>query len=244
MEHREMQWKSKDGLDLFGQLWQPEDPQAVICMVHGIGEHGGRYQHVAEYFNRNNIAFLAFDHRGHGRSGGKKGHTPSYAMLMYDIYKMLDKKNELYADLPTFLYGHSLGGNIVSNFILAEQPTNIKGAILSSPYFKMGFEPPSSKVSLARFMNKIYGAFSDKTGLDATHISKDETVVKTYVDDPLVHDRMTARMFVDTYDAGEWALNNAKKLTIPTLVMHASEDQLTSPGASRQFSDAAGDMAT
>lgn len=242
--HQKINWQSKDNLNIFGQLWQPEDPQAVICMVHGIGEHSGRYAHAAEFYNKNNIAFFALDHRGHGQSEGKRGHTPSYAMLMYDMHKFLERKESLYGDLPCFMYGHSLGGNIVSNFILAEQPKKVAGAILSAPYFKLGFEPPASKVSLARFMNKLYGAYSDKTGLDANHISKDKAVVNHYKEDPLVHDKMTARMFVDTYDAGNWALNNAEKLSIPALVMHAAEDKLTSPDASKTFVEKAGDLAT
>ncbi len=238
-----LQWKSKDELDLFGYKWVPDEPKAVIGLVHGIGEHCERYHHMAEFYSKNNIAVIAFDHRGHGKSGGKRGHTPSYAMLMYDMHHFMDQIRSTFADLPVFLYGHSFGGNVVSNFVLAEQP-DIKGAILSGPYFKLGFEPPASKVKLARTMNKIYGAFTDKTKLDATAISKDEEVVKKYVDDPLVHDKMTARMFVDSYDAGNWALRNATKLHVPALVMHGSEDRLTSVKGSEEFVDAAGALAT
>jgi len=238
-----LEWTSKDGLKMFGRMWEPNNTRAIICLVHGMGEHCFRYDHLANFFNDNDIAVLAYDQRGHGKSEGKRGHTPSYAMLMYDIDKLLAEKNIHLPETPTFLYGHSFGGNMVSNYILANQP-KIKGAIITGALFKLGFDPPKFKVALGKMMSNIYGAFTERSKLDANGLSYDKTVVQQYKEDVLVHDYISARMFVDTMDAGQWALNNAGTLSIPALVMHGADDKITKPSGSAEFVAKAGKLAT
>lgn len=112
MKWAEWGWESNDGLKMYAQSWEPEEsPKAVVCLVHGLGEHSGRYAHVGKASTEAGFALAAFDLRGHGKSGGPRGHTPSFDAFMNDIegfQKQLDKR---FSNLPRFLYGHSLGGN-------------------------------------------------------------------------------------------------------------------------------------
>ncbi len=233
--------RSVDGLSLFTCRWNVENPRGVICLVHGIGEHSGRYAHVAAYLNQAGYAMLGFDLRGHGRSQGQRGHIPGYESFMEDIALMLRSARERWPQQPLFLYGHSLGGNQVINYLLRRQPS-LAGAVATGPSLRIAFEPPAFKVALGRLMNNLMPAFSQVTGLEVQALSRDASVVQAYIDDPLVHDRISARFFVDAMDAGFWALEHAAELKTPLLVMHGSADRLTSPKASEEFAARAGSL--
>ena len=125
MQHIEFTQQAPDGVQFYFQGWQPETPpKAVVCLVHGLGEHSGRYAHVAAALNDAGYALLGFDLRGHGKSGGPRGHTPSYETLMDDIGRLLAEAAQRYPGQPQFLYGHSLGGNLVLNYALRRKPAH------------------------------------------------------------------------------------------------------------------------
>jgi len=146
MKHTEFKFKTSDELQLFGQSWQPEDrPRAAICLVHGMGEHSGRYGHVADRLTQAGYSVFAFDLRGHGKSLGPRGHTPSYRTLLNDINSLLNEVDKNFPELPLFLYGHSLGGNLVLNYVLRRQP-KFKGVIVTGPWLRLAFEPPRFKI--------------------------------------------------------------------------------------------------
>jgi len=166
IKHTEFKFKTFDGLQLFGQSWQPENqPKAVICLVHGLGEHSGRYVHVANRLTKAGYAIFTFDLRGHGKSEGLLGHTPSYEALMQDISSMLEAANKQFPQIPSFLCGHSLGGNLVLNYVLRRQP-HLKGVVATAPWLRLAFEPPVSKIALGKMTNYIWPSFSQKSGLD------------------------------------------------------------------------------
>ena len=123
-------------------------PKAAIMLVHGHGEHVARYDHVAAALTEKGYAMLGFDLRGHGKSGGPRGHTPSYDALMDDIASFSQQTDQRYAGLPRFLYGHSLGGNLVLNYALRRKP-DLHGVIATGPWLKLAFDPPASQVTLA-----------------------------------------------------------------------------------------------
>jgi alpha-beta hydrolase superfamily lysophospholipase len=112
------EWQTQDQVMLKGRCWLPEQPKALVCLVHGFAEHMGRYTHVAEYFNAQGYGLIGFDLRGHGQSGGRRGHTPSYDDLIENIREMLALAAEKLEGLPLFLYGHSMGGNLVANYLI------------------------------------------------------------------------------------------------------------------------------
>jgi alpha-beta hydrolase superfamily lysophospholipase len=244
MKTYESGWENKDGVKFYLCGWEPnEKPKAVVVLVHGHGEHVGRYTHVAEAFTKAGYALVGFDLRGHGKSGGPRGHAPSYEALMDDIAVFLEQVIRRYPKLPMFIYGHSLGGNLVLNFILRRRP-NAVGAIVTAPWLKLAFDPPAAQVSLARIMNKIAPGFTQHSKLDTKALSHDAQVVKAYNNDPLVHDKISARLYLGMYDSGLLALEHAAEFPIPLLLMHGTADQITSYNASREFAERGGEKVT
>ena len=156
MKYTEFKVETFDGLQLFGQGWQPDrESKAIICLVHGMGEHSGRYRHIANRLNRAGYSMVAFDLRGYGKSPGPRGHVLSYEAFMRDISSLLEIADQQFPQLPSFLYGHSMGGNLVLNYVLRYKP-RIKGVIVSGPWLRLAFEPPVFKVVLCKMMNNIW----------------------------------------------------------------------------------------
>lgn len=214
-------------------------PNAVITLIHGMGEHAMRYEHVANFFNQHNIAFVSMDHRGHGRSSGKRGHAPNYEALMHDVEMLLQKTYELHPGVPVILYGHSMGGNLVLNYLIRKKPA-VKGAIVTAPYLRLAFEPPAWKVKLGKLSAGILPSLSQPTGLDTKAISRDPEVVSRYEKDPLVHDKITSAFFVNVHFAGPYAIEHAQEIEVPILLMHGTADRLTSVDGSKEFAARAG----
>ena len=122
-----------DNTPLLVNSWIPENVEVVLLIIHGLGEHSQRYDQVANFFNERKTAVFGMDLRGHGKSGGKRGHTPSYGQLMEDIEQGMIQARSAYPNLPLFIYGHSLGGNLVTNFLLRKNVSELAGAIISAP---------------------------------------------------------------------------------------------------------------
>jgi len=231
----EFKLESFDGLPLFVQSWQPKSKsKAVICLVHGLGEHSGRYTYVANRLTQAGYSLIAFDLRGHGKSPGPRGHTPCYEALMLDISSLLKVANRQFPQLPSFLYGHSLGGNLVLNYALRCK-SQLKGVIVTAPWLRLAFEPPAFKIILGQMMNKIWPSFSQINGLDTKALSHDPEVVKAYENDPLVHSHISARMFISVYQSGIWALKHAAEFSLPLLLMQGGADKIISLKASSEF---------
>lgn len=237
MKHQDLKWTASDGIEIYGQCWLNDaKPKAVICIVHGMGEHSTRYAHVAEYLVDAGYSVIAYDHRGHGKSGGKRGHTPSYDLLLDGVSDLLNQAEKIVLGSKKIIYGHSMGGNVVLNYALRRKPS-IAGVIASSPWLKLAFDPPKFEVALGRFVNNIFPGFTQSTKLDATAISSDKKEVEKYMNDPLVHDKISARFFVETYSAAAYALEHASEMKLPLLIFHGTEDRLTSPEGSQQFAE-------
>ncbi len=227
--------QTSDRIQLKGHLFKSElAPIGVMVIVHGMGEHGGRYAHVADFYNKKGIHCLAFDLRGHGKSDGQRGHTPSFTQLMDDLQKMQEEAKKQFPDLPILWYGHSMGGNLSLNYFIRNQP-NIKAAIISAPYIRLAFDPPKWKTVLGKWSASILPTLSQPTGLDAKAISRDKKVVDKYVKDPLVHDKITSSFFVNVHFAGPYILENQSKLNVPIYLLHGKADQLTSFAASEEL---------
>jgi len=227
---------STDNLQLKGCCWEIANPKAILAIVHGMGEHSARFNELSSFFNDNGLVVVAFDHRGHGMSEGKRGHTPSYDQLLSDVDQFLNFINGLYSNLPIFLMGHSMGGNIVLNYSLSKKH-KCTGIIASSPWLRLAKLPPTWLVSIARIINKVYPKLTFNTDLDPNLISRDNEVVKQYIEDPMVHSKITSNFYLQVNNAGEKALHLANKNNIPTLVFHGSEDGLTSHLASIEFAE-------
>jgi len=235
MKHSEFNCVSNDGLSLHFQIWQPADKiKGVVCVVHGHGEHLGRYEHVSKKLNDNGYALIGFDLRGHGKSEGKRGHSPSISAFMDDIAMLLEKAHHEFVGIPLFIFGHSLGGTLVLNFMLRRKP-NVLATIVTAPSLMPIFPIPKWKLSISRFLRIVLPTCPIPTGLTVSSLSRNHAVVEAYKKDALVHGLVTAKSGLDILEMGKWALQHANEISLPLLLMHGTKDQLTSMQATEAF---------
>ncbi len=241
MSHDVLTWQACDGDTVFA--WRRRaggTVRAVVCLVHGIGEHSGRYEEAAEVLAAAGISFYTFDLRGHGKSSGKRGHTPSYARLFDNIDRVIATARAAEGEsCRVFVWGHSMGGNIALNHVLLRTPL-ISGVIVTSPYLRLEREPRGFEILIARFMNAVAPSYTRETSLDVRSLSRDPAVVEAYRADPLTHGFISARWFVSARKAAHYALAHAAELRYPLLLMHGSADGITSVAGSREFADSLG----
>ncbi|OPZ83222.1 MAG: Phospholipase YtpA [bacterium ADurb.Bin429] len=237
MPHHEYTWHTEDGLRLFGQAWTPNDPaSAVVCLIHGLGEHSGRYAAIAEALTAADIACLACDLRGHGYSEGVRGHAGAYERLLDDIDLLLDVASTLFPGVPRFTYGHSLGGNLVLVHGLRRRP-RLAGVVAVGPALRMVNAVPVWKLGAAILFYHLWPSFQFDNGLHHTQISRS----REETPDPLNHRLVSARLGLDMLRAGEWALARAAKFSLPLLVMSGREDAVSDIDAAVAFASAAPD---
>jgi alpha-beta hydrolase superfamily lysophospholipase len=237
MNHFEWNW-TQEGYKLYGQGWSPMEVKGVVIIVHGFNEHSSRYADAAERLTKSGYAVLALDQFGHGKTEGKRGHTPSYDAFLDSIQIMLDEANKRFPDAKKYLWGHSMGGGIVINFLLRRNP-KINAAVATGPLLKLAFEPPAFKVFLASMMKNIYPAFTEKAEIESSGISRDAAEVRKYNADPYNHGKITAGTFFGFFEAGKWALEHAGELKTPLLLMHGTADRLTSFEGTKEFASKA-----
>ena len=228
---------AKDGIELFIRENIPPQYKAMICIVHGFGEHSGRYAHVADFFNKNGYAVLAMDNRGHGKSGGKRGHTPSFDTYLDDIDMFLNYAKTKNESVPLFLYGHSMGGNLTLNYVIQRQPKILRGLIATSPWIRLAFEPKPILITMGKLMRSIFPTFTQDSGLDVNGISRDKAVVDAYINDPLVHSKITASAGMGMTDSAAFLNTYKGQMSIPTLIVHGTNDKLISQAASEEFAN-------
>ncbi len=226
---------TKDGLRLFAiELTQEKNINAVILFVHGFAEHSTMYESWAQRFMDKGYAFLGFDLRGFGRSGGKKGHVDSFQQYLDDVDQMIQYAKEKFPGKPLILYGHSMGGNIAINYALRKSH-DLTAVIATSPWLRLSVNIGWFLKILVKIVHRIMPKYSRKAGLDINHLSHDPKVKEAFNKDPLIHQNLTLRTFTQVNKYGNYALNNAGKLDKPMLLMHGSGDKITSHKASRSF---------
>jgi len=229
------QFKTEDGLQLFTRTWLPEvTPKKSILLVHGIGEHSGRYEHVAKMLTEQGCVVFSFDHRGHGHSEGKKGHIPSYAYVSRLLDQFCHGIKDRFPEMPVLIYGHSLGGAMVLYHLL-NQTNTVTSAIVTSPGLAPA-NPPSKLLEVsAKALSKIYPSGTINNMLDLSGLSKDQHVIEAYRNDPLNHDQVSFALGSEIIGKGSWILNHSSSLKIPVLLMQGSADRLVNPAATSQF---------
>jgi alpha-beta hydrolase superfamily lysophospholipase len=234
MNHAEGTLEGYGGTELYYQRWRPEEgPRAALAVVHGFGEHSGRYGNVVDWFVPRGYAVYAFDLRGHGRSQGQRGQVDSWAEMRGDVRAFLDLVHQQEPDLPVFLVGHSVGGLIALNYVL-HHPEGLEGVVASGPLLSQ-WPVPSVLLLVARILSNLLPRFAMKNELDATALSRDTAVVEAYVNDPLVHDQGTPRMATEMLAAIDWTQAHAAEMALPCLIVHGGADRIAGPEASRTF---------
>jgi len=228
---------ASDGLKLFYRHYQADSERARVVISHGLGEHAGRYGNVIGRVLPEGISVWAPDHRGHGRSGGNRGHVIKFDQYVTDLRATVAlARSDLPAAMPCFLLGHSLGGLIALAFAL-QHPDLVNGLVVSSPCLGMVIEVPPVKKVLGSLMSRVWPGLTMGNELDAAHISRDPAVVSAYESDPLVHDRVSARFFTELMQAMAAVNRQASALKVPVLMQVAGEDFLVNAGSSKLFFD-------
>ena len=232
---KEFSWIASDGLTLYARAWFPDKPSGkVILLVHGLGEHCGRYEHWAGLMNAEGHAMLSFDQRGHGRSEGKRGHASSLIHLLNDINLLYEKSEEIFPGQTKILYGHSMGGNLVLNFMI-RQSRPVSALIVTSPWLKLYKPPGKLTLILANLLKDIIPSFTLSNRCKPDQLSHDHEAILKYTLDPLVHARISFKLFHEIHYAGIYASKNIFKINCPVLIMHGNSDTITSSRASQEY---------
>ncbi len=237
MQHREFHFEGMNDISLYSRSWLPEvPPLAVIALVHGFGEHSGRYMNVIDHLVANQYGIYGYDLRGHGNSPGQRGHIDSWVEYRIDLLNFLRMVRVQQSGCPIILMAHSMGALIALDFILSENE-KLAGVIISgTPIDPVGVAKPFL-IALARVLSRIYPRFPIELGLEHDALSRIPAVVKAYKEDPLVHGKVSARWGTESLSAVESVKSQAENIQIPILMIHGEADRLNSAEGARRFFD-------
>lgn len=221
--------------DLSWQSWQPvEPPRAIVLLVHGLGEHSGRYRHVAAHLVERDVAVYAIDHSGHGRSQGVPGFVVRFEDYLDGVRSLFDRIRADHEHCPVFLVGHSMGGLISAVYLLDHQ-SDFTGCVLSGPALEVDSAPPGWVLSVNRLLARLVPKLG-MLKLDPAGVSRDEAVVAAYISDPLVYKgKVSARLVAELFSNMQQVMANAGRIRLPILLLHGEADVLTSPKGSKSL---------
>ncbi|HCC00896.1 MAG TPA: lysophospholipase [Ruminococcaceae bacterium] len=232
--HEEKFWiKRKEG-KLYFHLWLPEDlPRATICLVHGLGDYSDCFLPLISHFITSGYSIYAVDLYGSGHSDGLRGDVPNYHVFMEEIFALLQLAQNRTRKIPIYLYGHSMGGNLVLNYALRYKP-DIAGIIASAAWLKMADHPLGRQLR-SFLISRVFPTYRYQSKLYPEKLSHDANYRKYYSQDPLIHGYVSARLFEQVSAAGNWVLRHADETQLPTLLIHGEKDMITSPNASKLY---------
>jgi alpha-beta hydrolase superfamily lysophospholipase len=231
--------KTADGLDL-SIRYRPAEATPhrwTFVIVHGLGEHSGRYQHLAAWFGPKGAAVYAMDQRGHGRSGGQRGHAPGLEALVDDVDRVVAHARTASGG-PVVLIGHSFGGLVAIGYSFAH-PERIERAVFSAPLLRVKQAVPAWKRVLSGVLPSVAPSMSFSNDVDAGLLSHDPATASAYTSDPLVHDRITAGLYGRVIARGESFIRRAEELKVPFLLMQGGADRIVDPAGSEALFRAA-----
>ncbi len=235
---------NQDTIRIFHQRWVVDSPRAVLLIAHGVGEHCGRYQNLIDALAGKQVTIYAMDHKGHGKSGGKRGHVERFTDYTDDL--------KLYVDtmlwpvthppgapkIPMFLLGHSMGG-LISTLYALKYPHDLDGLILSSSGLIAHKGPNLLDKAASRILSRLAPRVAVSNRLKAIDLSTDPATVQDYLDDPLVHDRISMRWVTEFMDTASVCCQRLSELAMPLLMIHGDQDHIASPESSQLVYDKA-----
>ena len=231
--------KAADG-EIRGYSWPVEEPDKVVCIVHGIGEYGGRFDRVAEAFRSVNMAVAALDLRGHGESLGRKGDCAPRKAVLDDVSALIEWAERQYTGKPLVLYGHSMGGNIVLDYRgrgeLSDHPS---AYVISAPWLRLVRPVPAPLYKVVRLLARVMPSVTIGSSIDEKLLGNPE-MVKPFLENPMVHNRISLQCAVEGFETGialeqGEADDDGRAHSIPILLMHGSEDRICDVEGSRRI---------
>lgn len=231
-------WEDEEGINFFVQGWEPDQrqPKAFLAILHGLGEHSSRFAHVGKAMTDAGYAMAGFDLRGHGRSGGARGHAPSLDAYMQDICRFHQLMTPRYPDIPYFLYGHSLGGLLVLAYAI-QHGAGLKGVMVTGAALRDSLQEQKAKLALVKLLAPILPAMTIPSGLDITALSRDPEIVEAYRNDPLVHYNITLGFGKAGLTAIDLCFARADEFPVPLLMLHGKADKIIYPSGSEEFAE-------
>jgi acylglycerol lipase len=234
MRHDEYTFTIPSGKTICAQSWAPDGKaRAAVALVHGFGEHVGRYRHVAERFVDAGFFFAGLDLPGHGRTDATHGHA-TFDLLLDAVGGHVEETRKRSAGLLLFLYGHSLGGGLVIRYTLERKPA-LTGVIASSPLVKPFVTPPAVKVTVAKLLRSLLPSLILSNPVELAALSRDPAVVEAARTDPQYHNLISTRFGADLLQSFDWFAEQKGRFPLPLLVMQGTGDRVVDPKASLDF---------
>jgi alpha-beta hydrolase superfamily lysophospholipase len=225
---------SKDGTKLFIQYWEPKiTPIGVITIIHGLGEHIGRYNEWATRFTNKGYIVSGIDYRGHGKSEGIRG-GGTYNEILEDLSALIEFNKTNFKGLPVILYGHSLGGNFALNYYL-NNPQQISAIVVTAPWLQLVHPPTAFKQFLVSIAKSAIKNLTVPNSLNPDDLTRIPEVNKAYATDPFVHNQIAVKLFTEIEAHGTKIINSRHKFNIPILLMHGDADNITSHKSTELF---------
>ncbi len=233
MTTTEGKFRTRDGLELFSREWAPEGaPRANLILLHGYGEHSGRYEHVGKALNGIGLLVYTYDQRGFGRSPGKRGYIRRFDELLSDLDAYVEHLRPQLADRPLFLMGHSMGGMVLARYMQTRKP-DVRGLVFSSPLLAVKKDISPILISLARVLSALT-PWLPVAKVDSADLSRDPEVARIVDADPLdYHGSMLARTGAELNAAIALARAGFKAITAPAYIIHGTDDRLVPCEGSR-----------
>ena len=232
--YSEVFWSAEDGAEIAARKWTGPQSHAAMLIVHGIGDHGGRFEHVARYLVEQGFDVLIPDMRGHGRSSGQRGYVRNLDTLIDDLELSLQQTSRMAPGHPLFIYGQSFGGLLSLYFAMRRKPM-IAGVTASSPPLRIAMKQPAWKVALGDTLGRLLPRISVNSGIDIEKLSDDPQVAGRLRADRYHHRQITRGAYYAMIEAGQWCLEYPNSLPLPVLLMHGDADVITDHLASQQF---------
>ncbi len=230
---REAYVEAGDRTPLYYQTWSCERPRATILVTHGLGEHSEPYHRLGGALAPAGYEVLAWDLRGHGRSDGKRGVLRSFDDFTRDLDEI--KKIAVQKGLPVYLLGHSMGGLITCKYVIDSSPQDVKGLILSSPFFGVAVEVPRVKEAVGRWLGKILPELTLFNEIKHSDLTHDRNVIKEFEIDTLRHDRVSPGLYNELLAALNYVPSRASKIKLPALIQQAGTDLIVSRPRTEEF---------
>ena len=218
---------------IYSRRYQVASPRAAVVLVHGFGEHSGRYDALIRHLCEHGYAVTVYDHRGHGKSSGLNGHIDRFTDYEDDLQEIMESVRKLQPGKKLFLIGHSMGGLVTLRY-LSRAGAQVDGAVISAPLLAIAARVPAHKLLIARIGAALAPRLRLANDIDPAVLSRDPEIGRAYAADPLVGKLVSTRWFAEAVNAMKGVKTDAAKITTPLLLMHGTEDRLAAIQATKE----------